>query len=190
MDYGLDMLAAYCIAVSPEGQAYVYKEHYEPNLIISDAAQRIKALTDGEKIFQWFAPPDMWNRRQDTGKSVAEIFGESGIYLTKTANERVAGWLNMKEWLKVREGDGGQYANMRFFRTCPNVIRSIPLLQFDQKHPSDAAGEPHEVTHAPDAIRYFCAGRPMAEPAAPVIKNVLPPALREVEDYTGGLINW
>lgn len=190
MDYGLDMLAAYCIAVSPEGQAYIYKEHYEPNLIISDAAQRIKALTDGEKIFQWFAPPDMWNRRQDTGKSVAEIFGESGIYLTKTNNERVAGWLNMKEWLKVREGDGGQYANMRFFRTCPNVIRSIPLLQFDQKHPSDAAGEPHEVTHAPDAIRYFCAGRPMAEPAAPVTKNVLPPALREVEDYTGGLINW
>jgi len=190
MDYGLDMLAAYCIAVSPEGQAYVYREHYEPNLIISDAAQRILTMTEGERIFQWFAPPDMWNRRQDTGKSVAEIFGESGIYLTKTDNERVAGWLNMKEWLKVREDGGEQYANLRFFRTCPNVIRSIPLLQFDQKRPSDAAGEPHEVTHAPDAIRYFCAGRPMAEATAPTKKNVLPFALRDVEDYSGGLINW
>lgn len=190
MDYGLDMLAAYCIAVSPEGQAFVYKEHYESNLIISEAAQRIRAMTDEEKIFQWFAPPDMWNRRQDTGKSVAEIFGESGIRLTKTNNERVAGWLHMKEWLKVNEDSSGQYANMRFFRTCPNVIRSIPLLQFDQKRPSDASGEPHEVTHAPDAIRYFCAGRPMAEPAIQVKKNVLPPALRETEEYTGGVINW
>lgn len=190
MDYGLDMLAAYCIAISPEEQAYVYKEHYEPNLIISDAAQRIKQLTAGEKIFQWFAPPDMWNRRQDTGKSVAEIFGENGIFLTKADNERVAGWLHMKEWLKVREHEGEQYANMRFFQTCPNVIRSIPLLQFDEKRPSDAATEPHEVTHAPDAIRYFCAGRPMAEPAVITKPNVLPPALREDEDYSRGLINW
>ena len=190
MDYGLDMLAAYCIAISPDEQAYVYKEHYESNLIISDAAQRIKQLTEGERIFQWFAPPDMWNRRQDTGKSVAEIFGESGIFLTKADNERVAGWLHMKEWLKVREQEGVQYANMRFFRTCPNVIRSIPLLQFDEKRPSDAATEPHEVTHAPDAIRYFCAGRPMAEPAVITKPNVLPPALREDEDYSRGLINW
>ena len=29
-------------------------------------------------------------------------------------------------------------------------------MQFDDKHPEDAATEPHEVTHAPDALRGFC----------------------------------
>jgi phage terminase large subunit len=37
----------------------------------------------------------------------------------------------------------------------------LPLLQFDEKNPNDTKREPHEITHAPDAIRYFVAGRPM-----------------------------
>lgn len=190
MDYGLDMLAGYCIALDPQGRAFVYREVYKPNLIISDAAREIKELCAGQNIFQYFAPPDMWNRRQDTGKSVAEIFGENGIYLTKVQNQRVDGWLHMKEWMKVREDGGQQYSMLTFFRTCPNVIRSIPLLQFDDKHPSDAATEPHEITHAPDAIRYFCAGRPMSAPVIEHKNNPLPPALRDAEEYTGGLMNW
>ena len=39
-------------------------------------------------------------------------------------------------------------------------IRCMPLLQFDEHKPNDVAREPHELTHAPDAIRYFVAGRP------------------------------
>lgn len=191
MDYGLDMLAGYCIAVSPRGEAYVYKEIYKSELIISDAAAEVKTLCAGEDIFQYFAPPDLWNRRQDTGKSVAEIFGEHGIYLTKTQNERVAGWMHMKEWLKVEVRENGERcAALRVMQNCRNLIRCMPLLQYDQKKTSDAATEPHEITHAPDAIRYFCAGRPMAAPQEEIKNNPLPFALRETEDYTGGLMNW
>jgi len=36
----------------------------------------------------------------------------------------------------------------------------MPGLLIDPADPSDVAPEPHELTHASDAIRYFIAGRP------------------------------
>lgn len=168
MDYGLDMLAAYWIAVDNFGRAFVYRELYEPDLIISQAAQRILYRNGGESLEACYAPPDLWNRRQDTGRSVADIFAESGIPLVKAQNNRVQGWLDLKEWLKpVRDETGSESAALRFFSCCPNLIKSIPALQASTKNPSDCATEPHEFTHAPDAIRYFVAGRPLPAAAPP-----------------------
>lgn len=158
MDYGLDMLAGYFIAVDERGRAYVYREVYESGLIISDAAERI--VDCGERVEQSFAPPDLWNRRQDTGRSVAEIFAERGVWLQKAENARIAGWLDLKEWLKPIEVDGQKRANLQIFSTCKNLIRTLPALRFDESGSGDVAGSPHELTHAPDAIRYFVAGRP------------------------------
>ena len=50
---------------------------------------------------------------------------------------------------------------------CENLIRTLPQLQSDEKNPNDVANEPHELTHAPDAIRYFVAGRPCPGNVAP-----------------------
>lgn len=164
MDYGLDMLAGYWIAVDPQGRAYIYRELYRPGLIISEAAEAIRGLTD-EGVYRYLAPPDLWNRRQDTGKSVAELFAERGIYLEKAQNERVPGWLGLKEWLRpVVDERGKRDANLKVFSTCQNLIRCIPALCHDSKDPNDCATEPHEVTHGPDALRYFIAGRPTPGP--------------------------
>ncbi len=161
LDYGLDMLACYWIAMDQQQKAYVYKELYQPGLIISDAAEAIKKLTT-EEIYDTIAPPDLWNRRQETGKSAAEIFADNGIWLTKADNDRVQGWYNLKEWLKpYMDEQGILTANLVIFNTCTNLIRTLPLLQHDEKDPNDVATEPHELTHAPDAIRYFIAGRPV-----------------------------
>ena len=66
------------------------------------------------------------------------------------------GWLAVKEWLKVREENGVRSARIRFFTCCRNIIRCLPLLQYDTRRANDAANEPHELTHAPDALRGFC----------------------------------
>lgn len=167
MDYGLDMLACYWIAVDTFGRAYIYRELYEPNLIISEAARRINMLSPhDEHVEQTMAPPDMWNRRQDTGKSVAELFADQGIYLTKTSNDRVQGWYNLKEWLRPTiDETGARCAGLRIFANCKELIRCLPLLQYDDHNPNDCAKDPHEITHGPDAIRYFVSGRPL--PATP-----------------------
>ncbi len=165
LDYGMDMLAAYLIGVDAEERAWVVGEEYEgrdlgdghDGLIISAAAERVKALAGDKKISAWLGPPDLWNARQETGKSVADIFAESGIYLTKTSNDRIDGWMAVREWLAMRqEPDGARRPRLRIFRNCRNLIRTLPMLQYDERRTNDCKNEPHEITHAPDALRGFC----------------------------------
>lgn len=182
IDYGLDMLAALWIAVDYEGNAYVYKEVYEPNKIISDAAALIRFHSEGENISMRYAPPDMWNRRQETGKSAAEIFSENGVYFYKSNNDRVQGWYSLKEWLKPYMGkDGKMTARLRIFKNCKNLIRCLPLLQYDDTNPNDVANDPHELTHAPDALRGFVCGRP-AIPRKRTVEEI-----EEEEERNSGL---
>lgn len=157
LDYGLDMLAAYCVALTNENVAYVYKEVYEPNLIVSAAAQKILGMVGDDFIDQYLAPPDLWNRRQETGKSVADIFSEHGIDLSRTSNDRVDGWMAVHEWLRPKEDEQGIVTSaLKIFSTCVNLIRTLPALQHDPRNPNDTMREPHELTHAPDSLRGFC----------------------------------
>ena len=165
LDYGLDMLAALLIGVDENGSAYVVGEFCEgrdlgdghEGLIVSEAAKAVKELSGGRRISAYLAPPDLWNARQETGKSVYDIFAENGVHLTRTGNDRVDGWLAVKEWLKPELcEDGVSRPRLRFFPNCQNILRCLPLLQYDEKRPSDVRNEPHEITHAPDALRGFC----------------------------------
>ena len=164
-DYGLDMLANYWIAVDTFGNGYVYKELYESNLIISEAARRIKEVNGNDTIKLKYAPPDLQGRRQDTGKSAFDIFREHGETLIQSSNNRVNGWKAMKEWLKVHEirdmqtGEPILTSKLKIFSNCHNLIRCLPQIQTSETDPNDAAKEPHEITHSLDAIRYFCVMR-------------------------------
>ena len=51
-------------------------------------------------------------------------------------------------------------ARLKFFENCRHLIRTLPALAVDEHNPNDCATDPHELTHAPDALRYFFAGRP------------------------------
>lgn len=151
LDYGLDMLACLWIAVDTENNVYAFKELHEPNLTISAGADKINAMTV-EDIYCTFAPPDLWNRSQETGKSKEILFDEAGLRLTKSNNDREAGWLSIKEMLKTRADGTPQ---LKIFRNCVNLIENLPQLQHDLKKPTDCATEPHEITHICDALRYF-----------------------------------
>lgn len=152
IDYGLDMLAAYWIAVDNGNRCYVYREFCSPDLPIHAAAQMINENTDsGENIYAVLAPPDLWNRSQETGKSKALLFSEAGLDLTSSNNDREAGWLAIKELL----ADGAEGARLQIFSTCPKLIKNLPELMRDPKRPTDVSNEPHEITHSPDSLRYF-----------------------------------
>ena len=152
-DYGLDMLAAYWIAVDNLHNCYVYRELCESNLPISSAARKILEFTPkDEEIYAFLAPPDLWGRSQETGKSKAILFGEAGLDLTKSNNDRESGWLAIKELLK-QDAEGAP--RLHIFTNCKWLIKYLPELQRDEKKPTDCATEPHEITHSPDALRYF-----------------------------------
>ena len=155
-DYGLDMCATLWVAMDYHMNCYAYKELYEPDLIVSEAAKKINGMTN-EKIQIDYAPPDLWNRNKDTGKSTADIFAENGQFLTKADNNRITGWLAVHEWLRVfKDEQGIPNSKLKIFSNCVNLIRTLPALQHDEKNPNDVAVEPHELTHIPDALRYFC----------------------------------
>ncbi|MBR3995611.1 MAG: hypothetical protein IKI97_10070, partial [Clostridia bacterium] len=70
--------------------------------------------------------------------------------------------LCLKEWLSpYDDGDGGKKAKMRIFSGCRDIIRCLPLLLCDKNRPGDVSTEPHSITHAPDALRYFAVSRPI-----------------------------
>ena len=173
MDYGMDMLAAYWIAINDRGRAVVYRELYQEDLVISQAAEAIKRLTGAEKISITYGPPDMWNVRQDTGRSAAEIFAHHGVPIYRATNDRENGWLATHEWLLPREAKNEQTGTVVLESdltiqtgSTPHLWRCMMAIQKDKHNPKDAAKQPHELTHAPDAIRYFCASRtrPSKEP--------------------------
>lgn len=154
LDYGMDMLAVLWFAVAPDGRAYCYRSLERPDLTVAMAAKAVLSA-GSEEVCEVIAPPDLWSRRQDTGMSAAEIFADNGVPLVKAGNRRIDGWLAVKEYLRADEEE----PKLKIFSTCAPLLRTLPLLQHDPKMPGDAATKPHDVTHSPDALRYWCSRR-------------------------------
>jgi phage terminase large subunit len=162
IDYGLDMLAVLWFAVSPTNEVYTYKELHESDRIISDAARRILEVNGDDKIRCTYAPPDLWSRTKDTGKSIQETFATHGVPFYKSSNARVEGWLAVKEAIKpitTKDPVTGKEvvtSNLRVFSNCVNLIKNIQAIQRDEKDPNDCATEPHDITHICDSLRGYC----------------------------------
>ena len=165
MDYGLDMHFCIWVAVDESGRCYVYRQYNMPDQIVSEAAKmQIELTRPDENINYTIAPPDLWARNRENGKSQANTFMEHGVSLYKADNNRKQGWYAMKELFKIRE-DGKP--GLIIFDTCGTLIDSLKCLQHDKTDPNDAAKNPHEITHGPDALRYFC--QTYTLPADPLI---------------------
>ncbi|MBQ1716820.1 MAG: hypothetical protein II025_02865, partial [Ruminococcus sp.] len=131
---------------------------------ISKAARGILERSSGREICT-YAPADLTSRPSDTGVPRSETFAENGLPLTIVSNSRINGWNNMAEWLTT---ENRAEPRLRIFSNCRELIDCIPKLQHDPKKVEDCATEPHNITHAPDALRYLLDGRPMpAEIAEP-----------------------
>lgn len=186
-DYGLDMFACLWVAVDFGGRCWVYREVQQDNLVVSDAAELMRSLTPPNEVIQYtIAPPDMWSRTKDTGKSLADLWMENGVGIVKASNNRVQGWLALKELLKP---DGKENKPMLMVsEECAGLITNLPMLQHDDKNPSDCSTEPHSITHICDAARYFAVTRTLQpEIVKPVVVD---DDFEEAEDYdefmTGG----
>ena len=161
LDYGLDMTACYWWAVDQSGRCYLYRELYQPDLNLSQAARKIVEMTPpDEEIAYTVASPDLWNRRQDSGIAGAETFYANGMTgLIKADHRRVPGWLQLREFLEPYTNEhGGTDAYLKVFSTCTNFIRTLPALVHDDKNPNDVSDACED--HAPESVRYGVMSRP------------------------------
>lgn len=156
LDYGFDMLAALLLGVDGDGNLFVLREVCRPGLTLRDAGLAVAELCRGQAAEYVVASPDLWNRRQDTGRSGFEIMqAVPGMPPMSAAdNRRVPGWRILRQYLSP--GDG---PCLRISEDCRELIRCLPALLCDAGVPEDAADEPHAVTHTPEALRYAVMSR-------------------------------
>ena len=94
--------------------------------------------------------------------------------LTPADNSRIAGWNRVRSFLApVPDGLGGETPRWQCFDCCPNLIRQLPMLQFDKLDREDAADGDD---HAPEALRYALMSRPRPGPSpAPARRSAYDP---------------
>lgn len=104
------------------------------------------------------ADPAIWDA--ETGKSVADVAAEHGVYFQPGDHKRLPGWMQVHYRLAFDENG---FPQMYVFRNCKAFIRTMPLLQYDEHKPEDLDTDGED--HVADEVRYFC----MARPVKPVL---------------------
>ncbi len=157
LDYGFDMLAVLLMGVDGAGNLFVLDEVCLPDKTLREAGEAVSRLCAGQAVEYVVASPDLWNRRQDTGRSGFEVMqAVSGMPpMCAADNRRVPGWRILREYLNTGSGSPSLFIS----DSCSELIRCLPALLYDSAHPEDASGEPHDVTHAPEALRYAVMSR-------------------------------
>ena len=62
---------------------------------------------------------------------------------------------DLSAYEELLKSDCEGHSRLKIFRSCTEIIRCLPMLQIDAQRPTDTSNEPHEITHAPDALRGF-----------------------------------
>jgi phage terminase large subunit len=165
MDYGLDMLALLICGVDNNQNIYVLNELCRPELTLGEAAKAIYPYCQGCEYI--VASPDLWNRRQDSGVSGVELMSRQCTLppMRPADDRRIAGWRVLHDSLVAAKTQSKQA--LFISHRCNTLIRSMSAILCDPHRPEDAASTPHELTHAPEALRYALMSRavPPKEPA-------------------------
>ena len=167
-DFGYSKpFAVIWIAVDHYGRMFLFKEYYgctrqadtgvqmEPREI----ARQIKEIerTDpqlaGRQIIG-IADPAIW--QMTTGESISDMMEREGVYFSKGDHTRLAGLMQLHYRLAFDE-EG--FPMFYVFKSCKNVIRTLPILIYDEKHPEDVDTSMED--HLYDAIRYVCMENPI-----------------------------
>ena len=185
IDYGLDTLACYWLWMDTQGKARIYRELHEENLIISEACYKILKLSGAkvpetqqkwdvlsadekkkiakeskEKVYLTYAPPDLFKKSQESGRSTSMLWEENGIPLTKSRNDFEEGCKLLMQWLHpiiLRDeatGDEVKTAMLTIEEGCaPYLVHSFLNIQKDKHNANVYAKQPHGLTHSCDSIR-------------------------------------
>ena len=173
------MFACFWWAVDEDGRCWCIRELEEKGLIVQEAAAKMLEHTlPNEKISMTYAPPDMWSRQKDSGRTMGELLMQNGVAIVKSDNNRVQGHMLIKDMLApipltdpfvkglFPEGEApAKLPGLMFFDTIGQAFSDLKDIQADEKNPNDCAKTPHEITHTVDGIRYFCVSRVLAAEA-------------------------
>lgn len=117
-------------------------------------AKGIVLREEGEHISYGVADPATFVR--DGGPSIAETMMIHKCRWRPADNKRKPGWEKMRNYLTGVDGRPLMYV----LETCEDFIRTIPVLQHDEKDPEDLDTDGED--HVADEVRYACMSRPFS----------------------------
>ena len=180
-DYGYsDPFACQWWTVGPDGRAYMYREWYGCVPRQADKGLEITPV----QIMEGILEREEFERKNnlkvlrtadgsifdhDRGDSIADQMAPGyqgrhyGVVFNKAGKKaRLAGKMEVHERLRFNpEGKPMMY----IFSTCPEWIRTVPTLPYDDKKPEDVDTEAED--HSYDATRYFLMDHPIAGESKP-----------------------
>lgn len=107
--------------------------------------------------------------------TIADIFAEHGVPLTKANTARITGYSYVRDRLiGIPDGDGGKIPMIYFCQSCIYVREYMPALPYSDTNEEDAA-DSGESTHSTDCVRYACATSPTAHAATKPVASAPTP---------------
>lgn len=134
------------IARDHDHNYYVYDEHYQAEMLLSDHVDIIKQKTGSQRIINTFADP--------SGKQERMELDRLGISNVPADNEVMAGIQEVQKKLRVKDN---KKPSLYIFNTCTNIISEMESYRWqvsrgvvnDKEMPLD------KDNHANDSLRYI-----------------------------------
>lgn len=174
LDYGYAAPSAvYWAYVDEFGRAIVYRELYKTGLTYRELAKEISELTPADEKIEWWAcDPAIWAKKgeNDQQLSGADIIAQEWQlrrkelpFMIKGDNRRVPGWIVVREYLlPFTLPNESTSPRLLVGENCPNLIRTFPMLIFDERNPEDL--DTNGEDHGADAVRYGLMSKPKPSP--------------------------
>lgn len=180
-------------ALDTDGHLWCYREYYygigvkdpktgQPYTVGRDYDEHAKAIRkmseneEGvEERYHYTIIDTAAFSKAGFSETAAEIYERHGVTgLLPAAKERVLGWNAVHYYLRW---DIHTPPRARFFKTCANIIRTIPLLQHDAHHVEDVDSNGED--HAADELRYIV--RTLREQKSPKPLTQVEQRLKELQ---------
>lgn len=166
MDHGFNNPTAWLwSAVSPDGDVFIYDEHYESGKVVRHHAQVVhERNAKHERLPAYYiGDPAIKQVNPITGTSVQLEYVDHGVPILPANNEVRAGINRVAHYLIGTEGRPKLY----IAKTCENLIRETARYRWSvwaskkMIRDRNKKEEPHKRDdHAVDALRYLIASRP------------------------------
>lgn len=150
-------------AVDYDNTVYIYREFYGKGLTADIFAQKVRLMELSEHVQYGVMDSSVWSRRGDVGPPVPEIMRQNGCLWRpsdRSPGSRKSGKMEVHRRLRIIPGmDDVPTSKLKIFKTCRNLIRTLPILPLDNNDMEDIDTKAED--HAYDALRYGLMSRPI-----------------------------
>lgn len=155
----------------PNGRKITFKEMTWKRTLAKDVAQEIKRASANMHVTQTDCDPTMFVKDGMSPFSIADIFEQNGVPLTPAQNDRALYGYAVHELLSAEiEENGKTYPSWQIYEpACPELVRTLPILQMDPHDPKKIADGPD---HWVISCAYF--GMSGAPPSKDPVVSTIP----------------